>query len=69
MFAISQERTILTLNRKHCIKLHKANPNHEGIIVCTFDPDFKGQAKRIHDAIHLENKLDRKLIKINRLPK
>jgi len=39
-FASTDSRALLTLNRKHFIRLHKASPGHAGIIVCTFDPDY-----------------------------
>jgi hypothetical protein len=32
-FAISEDRVVLTLNRKDFIRLHKQKPNHAGIIV------------------------------------
>ncbi|MBX0329653.1 hypothetical protein K2Z83_18440 [Oscillochloris sp. ZM17-4] len=32
------------INRKHFIRLHRESPSHAGIIVCTYDPDFVGQA-------------------------
>ncbi len=66
-FAVSEERTVLTLNRKHFIRLHKFQPYHAGIIVCSYDPDFKGQAHRISEAIESENTLSGKLIRVNRL--
>jgi len=47
-YAESQGRHVLTLNRKHFVRLHQTKPAHSGIIVCTVDPDFKGQANRIH---------------------
>ncbi len=50
-FAISQNRTLLTLNRNHFIKLHKIRPQHKGIIVCSFNPDFVALAKRIHEEL------------------
>jgi len=50
-FACADGRALLTLNRRHFIRLHREQPRHAGIIVCTFDPDFVGQARRIHDAI------------------
>lgn len=65
-FAISNKRAVLTLNRKHFKKLHSENLNHAGIIICTFDPDFSGQARRVHDAICFEGKLSGKLIRVNR---
>src|SRR3954451_16548756 len=42
-FAAHDDRAILTLNRKHFIRLHREQTPHAGIIVCTFDPDFFGQ--------------------------
>lgn len=65
-FAINQQRAVLTINRKDFIRLHLQNPNHAGIIVCTFDANFAGQAQRIHSSIaHLET-LQNQLIRINR---
>ena len=40
-FAIGEPRTTLTLNRRHFIRLHQATPDHSGIDVCTYDPDFE----------------------------
>lgn len=65
-FAVGEGRTVLTLNRRHFIRLHNEKPQHEGIIVCTFDPDFAGQAKRIHDAIGLNANLSGLVIRVNR---
>lgn len=39
----SDNRILLTLNRKHFIRLHNDHPAHAGIIVCTFDPDFRSK--------------------------
>lgn len=50
-FARSEGRAVLTLNRKHFIRLHQEDPDHAGIICCTFDPDFTAQAERIHAAL------------------
>jgi hypothetical protein len=65
-FAINDHRAVLTLNRKHFIRLHLAQPSHSGIIVCKVDPDFVGQAGRIHAAIHSQMQLDGELIRVNR---
>ncbi len=65
-FANAEGRALLTLNRKHFIQLHNSNPNHAGIIVCTFDPDFIGQARRINKAIESQPKLSEQLIRVNR---
>lgn len=65
-FATAQNRIVLTLNRQDFIRLHRANPNHAGIIVCTFDVDFIQQARRIHAAIEAENDWAGKLVRVNR---
>jgi len=49
--ASADGRAILTLNRKHFVQLHAKQPAHAGIVVCTCDPNFEGQAHRIHDAL------------------
>jgi len=38
-------------NRRHFIQLHRRQPNHKGVIVCSFYPDFAGQAQRIAAAL------------------
>ena len=65
-FAASANRTVLTLNRKHFIRLHRRDANHAGIVVCTFDLDFVGQAERIHRALESQNALARQPIRVNR---
>jgi hypothetical protein len=67
-FATAEARALVTLNRNHFIHLHNANPDHAGIIVCSFDPDFSGLAQRIHDAINSKSQLSGELIRINRPP-
>lgn len=62
-------RSVLTLNRRDFIRLHRAQPDHEGIIACTFDPDFAGQAKRIHAALPPDGVLRGILLRVNRLPR
>ena len=64
-FATENKRAVLTFNRKHFIALHKESPDHEGIIVCTFDLDFRGLAQRIHEQISTEIPIPGKLIKVN----
>lgn len=65
-YAVADGRAILTLNRKHFIRLHAKNPVHHGIIVSTVDADFAGQAARIHAAISAANDLHGMLIRVNR---
>lgn len=47
-YAIAEKRAIITVNRKDFIRLHRANPNHSGIIVCTKNDDFENFAECIH---------------------
>lgn len=64
--AIKLKRIVITFNRKHFIKLHSAKPNHAGIIVCTFDPDFIGLANRIHELLVSRPDMNGQLERINR---
>jgi predicted nuclease of predicted toxin-antitoxin system len=65
-YASADNRTVLTINRRHFIRLHKASSEHKGIIVCTADLDFTGQANRIHKAIESLDTLAGKLVRVNR---
>ena len=65
-FAMADDRAVLTLNRKHFIRLHQEQPGHAGIIVCTVDPDFASQAARIHAALEAAPDLHGQLIRVNR---
>jgi len=65
-YAITENRILLTLNRKHFIRLHNENPNHAGIIVCTYDPNFGDQAYRIHEVLEQYSQMSGQLIRVNR---
>lgn len=65
-FASAEGRALLTLNRKHFIRLHHERPDHAGIVVCTFDPDFVGQATRIDATLRASEPLARRLLRVNR---
>ncbi len=64
--AHADSRVLLTLNRRHFIQLHKAEVPHSGIVVCTYDPDFFGQADRVHEALRGSESLQGRLIRVNR---
>ncbi len=64
--AKADQRTVLTVNRKHFIRLHQTTPDHLGMIVCTFDPDFEAQAGRIDRAARSHDSLEGELIRVNR---
>jgi uncharacterized protein YeeX (DUF496 family) len=65
-FSTKEKRILLTFNRKHFIKLHRDMPDHAGIIVCTFNPDFDALANRIHQAIIRSADISGTLIRVNR---
>jgi uncharacterized protein with PIN domain len=50
-FAISENRAILTINRKDFMRLHRLNTIHSGIIVCTKNDDFENFAVCIHKVL------------------
>jgi hypothetical protein len=59
---------LLTLNRRHFIRLHNDGTEHSGIAVCTFDPDFPGQAQRVHHRLEQESDWVGMLVRVNRPP-
>lgn len=65
-FASDDNRCVLTFNRKHFIRLHGKNPDHAGIVVCTYDPDFPALAQRIHQEVSGRSSLHGVLVRINR---
>ena len=65
-FAVANERILLTLNRKHFIRLHQEKPEHTGIIVCTYDPDFEALAQRIHELLAVQSVMKGQLVRVNR---
>ena len=65
-YAVSENRAVLTINRKHFVTLHRRAPGHRGIVVCSLDADFTSLAERIHDAVLQHTGLARVLIRVNR---
>ncbi len=64
-FATASNRALLTFNRLDFFGLHRSNPNHCGIIACTYDNNFTALAERIRHAIEREQYvLAGKLIRI-----
>jgi len=65
-FAALQGRVVLTFNRWDFIRLHRAGTRHAGIIVCTEDRDYAGQAARIDTVARAAPSLEGQLIRIYR---
>jgi hypothetical protein len=65
-FAHNEGRSLLTINRKHFVRLHSKGAAHSGIIACTLDADFVGQAGRIHAVLAQSETLHRQLVRVNR---
>jgi predicted nuclease of predicted toxin-antitoxin system len=65
-FATTENRAVLTLNRRDFIRLHQINPNHAGIIVATNDPDRPRMAARIDEVITNTQFLDGTLVRVVR---
>ena len=51
VYATAENRAVVTLNRKHFLRLHRTGVPHAGIVLCTADVDFPGQARRIHASL------------------
>lgn len=65
-FATENDRAVVTQNRKDFIRLHRLQPNHAGIIVCSDDRNWDALAQRIHAAVNEEEGLQGKLLRIVR---
>ena len=64
--ALGHERVLLTLNRRHFLRLHAAGAVHAGIVLCTYDPDFNGQARRIDEILPEYGPMGRRVVRVNR---
>jgi hypothetical protein len=64
--AVADGRAILTHDRRDYVRLHMQQPRHAGIVICTYDPDVRRLAQRIHDAVAGLDSLAGRLIRINR---
>jgi hypothetical protein len=64
--ASTDGRAVLTINRKDFKRLYRLSPDHKGVILCTADRNFAGQATRINAAIKKYDSLAGRLIRVNR---
>jgi hypothetical protein len=65
-FAIAQACAVLTLNRRHFVRLHLERQDHHGIIACTYDANFAALASRVHSALTATADLRGHLVRVNR---
>ena len=65
-FARNEQRIVLTLNRRHFVRLHDEQPDHAGVVVCTYDSDFTALARRIHNTVEASASMAGQLMRINR---
>ena len=64
--ATSQERAVLTFDRRDYIRLHGQVASHAGIVTCTNDPDIAALTARIHAAVSGMADLKGQLLRVNR---
>jgi predicted nuclease of predicted toxin-antitoxin system len=67
-FAVRKKRTLITHNRGHFKRLHRKQPAHEGIIICTKDTDFLALAARVDSSIRENEPLTAKLVSVVKPP-
>lgn len=65
-FAYKSNRILVTMNRKHFIRLHNQGKPHEGIIACKYDPDFARLARKVDEILQKTTTLAGKLARVNR---
>ena len=65
-FAVENRRAVLTHNPRDFIHLHQQPPQHEGMIVCTDNPDFSKLAAKIHALLDGLESLAGQLVGVNR---
>jgi predicted nuclease of predicted toxin-antitoxin system len=67
-FAASEDRILLSHNRRHFLDLHRRRSTpHAGMVLCTFDADFVALARRIHEAVADAGDIRDGVIRVNRL--
>ena len=63
-YATAQARAVVTRNRKHFVALDRSGIVHAGIVACTEDADWDGQARRIDAAVAGKFDLAGKLLRV-----
>ncbi|MFM2415907.1 MAG: hypothetical protein RL385_630 [Pseudomonadota bacterium] len=65
-YATAHNRVVVTLNRKDFIRIHRADGNHCGIIVCWVDVDFVRLASRVDAELAQQPAVSGQLLKVQR---
>ncbi|MCW1924383.1 DUF5615 family PIN-like protein [Luteolibacter arcticus] len=65
-FATASCRSVITLNRRDFVQLHRMIPTHAGIIVRTEDRDSASLARRVDAAIREKGELANLLVRVVR---
>ena len=65
-FAIGNGRALITHNRQDFMRLHCQNPDYEGILLRTDNPDFPALAAKVHVRLQAMESLKGQLVRINR---
>ncbi len=67
VYAMAENRSVVTLNRDDFLKLHRCGIEHSGIIICKDDRDYAGQAQTLHAYLETQvNPLQNRLIRVQR---
>lgn len=64
--AAALERVVVTINRVDFLRLHNSGYPHSGLVLCTVDIDFGGQADRIHRSCASTETLVGQVVRVNR---
>ena len=65
-YATLNDRSVITFNRDDFVVLHRNGVSHAGIIICKDDRDYLGQAQALHDYLETQDRLDNRLIRVQR---
>ena len=63
-YATAQGRAVMTRNRKDFVALDRSGIVHAGIVACTEDADWDGQARRVDAAVSANVDLAGKLLRV-----
>lgn len=65
-FATSEDRAVISFNRRDFIRLHHESQDHAGIIVCTFGSNAEKLSAGIHEALRTAPTLTGTLVRVTR---